>query len=190
MLDPREYTDHSGGTQGADLMWDKIGREYGVTNHIHWRPEHVSNMTPEGRTQMLDDVQDAAIALGRPYNFKGVELVHRNWFQVHHGKNIYAVSTIVLPGAKDSRGFVNKTKKSIVAGGTGWTVEMGIQKNIPTHVFDMSTNMWYRWYSAVELFLPISTPALMQTFAGIGSRELTEAGVQAIRNVYEKTFKL
>jgi hypothetical protein len=33
------------------------------------------------------------------------------------------------------------------------------------------------------------TPTLTEKFAGIGSREINKAGEQAIRDVYENTFK-
>ena len=35
---------------------------------------------------------------------------------------------------------------------------------------------------------PIETPLLTPKFAGIGTRELNEAGKQAIKDVYKKTF--
>lgn len=188
MIQPKDYTNHSGGALGADLAWDRIGRQFGVTNHIHYRPEHLKNMSPKVHAQMLEDVKLAAIALGRPMSFNGVELVHRNWFQVHHGEAIYAISTIILPGYVDSRGFTNKTQKAIVAGGTGWAVEMGIQKDKPVYVFDLEAELWHRWNPKMNRFIECQTPVLTQAFAGIGSRNITDAGTIAIREVYQKTF--
>jgi hypothetical protein len=92
------------------------------------------------------------------------------------------------PGQTDPRGFVNKAGKEIVAGGTGWAVEMAIQKGKPVHVFDMNRNQWYKWDTFANKFVQEETPKLTQSFAGIGSRELTEAGIQAIRDVYNKTL--
>lgn len=37
-------------------------------------------------------------------------------------------------------------------------------------------------------FVQTGTPALTKNFAGIGTREITKAGEQAIREVYEKTI--
>lgn len=189
MNNPKDYTNHSGGAKGADFEWDKIGRLYGVEAHIHWRPEHLKSITKEGEAQMLHDVKLAATRLGRPTSFKGIELVQRNWLQVHHAEAIFAISYIINPGEKDFKGFMNKTEKQIVSGGTGWAVEMAIQKYKPTDVFDMTTNQWYCWVSAECKFVLRDIPVLTEKFAGIGSRFLTPQGIQAIVDVYNKTFK-
>lgn len=187
-MNPKDYTNHSGGAKGADMMWDEIGRKYGVTNHIHWRPEHLNNMTLEGRSEMLDCFMRSAIALERPIVFRGVELCQRNWFQVHHSEAIYAVSYIISPGEVDFKGFENKTGKEIVFGGTGWAVEMAIQMGKPVHVYNMGDNSWYWWQDDAQEFREIPTPDLTTSFAGIGSKLLTPEGIQAIKNVYIKTF--
>lgn len=38
-------------------------------------------------------------------------------------------------------------------------------------------------------FWQYETPTLTESFAGIGSRLLTPQGIQAIKDVYKKTFK-
>lgn len=186
-MEPKDYTNHSGGAQGADLTWDLIGRKYGVINHVHYRPEHLKNLTEEYKTKVLQAVHDAAIALARPNNFRGIELVQRNWLQIHNSEAIYAISHIVQPLAID-KGFINRSGKQVVSGGTGWAVEMAIQGYMPVYVFDMSTNQWYMWsYSSLK-FDRVNTPILTQAFAGIGSRALAKEGIQAIEDVYIKTF--
>jgi len=195
MNNPKDYTNHSGGAKGADLEWDKIGREFGVENHIHYRPSDIGTMGVGQKAIMLADVKSAAEALGRPHIFKGVELVQRNWFQVHYSQAIFAIGYIVEPDKTDFRGFVNKTGKHIVAGGTGWAVEMAIQKNKPVYIFDMEENCWVTWvlldeedFSSNQFFV-FNTPILTPHFAGIGSRQITPLGEQAIRDVYTKTFE-
>lgn len=183
-----EYVNHSGGAKGSDLEWDRIGREFGFTNHTHWRPEHLNLMEKVDYDQMLIDVDNAAKVLGRPSVFRGVELVRRNWLQVHNVEAIYAIAYIVNPGDKDFKGFENKTGKQIVAGGTGWAVEMAIQKGKTVFVFDMTTNRWWMWSETYKQFVPfVHTPPLRKKYAGIGSREITEKGKNAIREIYKST---
>jgi len=190
MNNPADYTNHSGGAYGADVTWDEIGREFGVINHIHWRPEHLSNMSEESRKDMLRSVQYAAIALDRPQSFRGIELVQRNWLPVHHAEAVFAISRIVQPNALD-KGFVNKSGKEVVSGGTGWAVEMAIQKGKDVYVYDMTYDHWMFWAKNAQRFLAHpNIPKLTHKFAGIGSRELTPKGIQAIRGVYMKTFVL
>ena len=189
-MKPKDYTNHSGGAKGADMKWDEIGRRYGVIDHVHWKPKDLEELPKETYAQMLKDVQSAGKVLKRPHmGFRGVELVHRNWLQVRYADAIYAIAHIVSSGEIDYRGFENKSGKEIVAGGTGWAVEMAIQKGKPVYVFDMSRNSWYMWNYAFRNFCALKEPpTLIKDFAGIGSRLLTPQGIQAIEDVYIKTF--
>jgi len=181
------YINHSGGAKGADETWKELGKPHRVKT-IDWRPHHVKAMSTEGYHNMLNAVKAAADALKRPHEFKGVELVHRNWFPAHHAQAIYAVSHIIAPGRTDFKGFENNTGKEIVAGGTGWAVEMGIQMEKPVYVYDMTTDLWMVWSQSGNEFRLIDTPTLTEVFAGIGSRFLTPEGYFAIEDVYKKTF--
>ena len=42
---PSEYTGHSGGAYGADTDWDIIGREFGVKDFRHYRPEDSTSLS-------------------------------------------------------------------------------------------------------------------------------------------------
>ncbi len=186
---PAEFTNHSGGAEGADKMWELVGRFYGVTNHNHYRPKDLASLSVEETAMMLSAVTEASIALGRPSKFKGVELVQRNWIPTYKAEAIFAVSHIVKPNERDFKGFINSTDKQIVAGGTGWAVQMAIQMYKPVYVFDMNTNKWYYWMYSGKMFVAIATPILTENFSGIGARQLNSYGIKAIENVYEKTFK-
>jgi len=185
------YTNHTGGAKGADATWKELGKPHGV-NTIDWRPHHVARIAlgDEKYNQMIEAVKSAAEVLKRPWQFPGDTLVHRNYLQPLNAQAIYAVSYIIAPGEIDFKGFENKTGKEIVAGGTGWAVEMAIQMKKPVYVYDMSTDHWYKWDSAFGRFFELpEAPTLTTIFAGIGSRFLTPKGYSAIDDVYKKTFK-
>lgn len=185
-MNPIDYTNHSGGAEGADLEWEAIGRKHGFETHIHWRPEHLNNLTPEGRKDMLRAYMNAAKVLARPEIFRGMELCQRNWIPTYHAEAIYAISYIVQPGQIDTRGRENKSGKEVVAGGTGWTVEMAIQMGKPVWIFDMQDNQFYQWVSD-KFVLFTGTPILTETYSGIGARSITNIGKLAIEAVYKKT---
>lgn len=187
-MDPKDFNNYSGGAPGSDLEWDRIGREFGVTNHLHFRPHHLVGLNPKFKDKMLIDVNNAAIALGRPNKFRGIEFVHRNWLQQDHASAIYAIGSIIENLDKDFKGFLNASGKQIIAGGTGWAVEMAIQNNKPVFVFDQTRNRWHEWdiHYFRSLFEP---PTLTEKFAGIGTRQINDLGKQAITNVYKETFK-
>jgi hypothetical protein len=191
-MKPKDYTNHSGGAKGADMKWDEIGRRYGVIDHVHWRPRDLEQLSGAALLKMKIDFDFAAKALKRPSEFKGVELAQRNWLQVRYGDAVYAIAHIVPLGGVCYQGFTNDTGREIVAGGTGWAVEMAIQKGKPVYVFDMSRDKWYVWNDGPDgdaaHFYPSEVPTLTKNFAGIGSRILTPEGVQAIEDVYIKTF--
>lgn len=183
------YLHYSGDASGADRLWDTLGDPYGIKT-IHWRAEHLKSLNQFDREKMLLDIQKAALILGRPWEFKGVELVHRNWLIAKSSHTIYALGYIIAPGKKDYKGYTNETAREVVAGGTGWCVQLGIQMNKQVFVFDMNYNEWFTWFPAFDKFsiMGDQIPHLSNVFAGIGSRYVTEEGEQAIKNIYEKAF--
>lgn len=188
-MDIKDFTNHSGGCPGSDMKWDKIGRMYGFENHVHWRPDHLNGMDREQKVLMLACFYSAADTLKRPRLFRGVELCQRNWFQAYYSSGVYAISYILENGEKDLQGRKNNSGKQVVAGGTGWTVEMAIQMHKPVFVFDMNKNFWFLWDDE-NGFVSIPkdlTPILTQDYAGIGSRNPTASGIKAIEQVYKKT---
>lgn len=175
-----EYNNHSGGAIGSDITWDKIGREFGVINHYHYwygkmnpnsLPEHeVSN---EEYQEGILMIHKANLTLKRK-NIDGyMHLLARNWMQVKNSDSIYAIGTL-------------KNNKQC-NGGTGWAIQMAIDCDKPVYVFDQNKNKWYYFN---DIFVFCNTPILTKNFAGIGTREINENGVNAIRNVYKKTFKI
>jgi len=181
-----EYICHSGGCAGADITWEREGDKY----NVHTISYSFYNHKQEGKNQKiltLDELQEgynaARIAnksLGR--NFDSIQypyvknLLARNWFQVKNSESIFAIS----------KRFISNT---IVDGGTGWAIQMAIDNNKPIYVFDQVTNAWYT-YTANNIFEPIvgAVPKLTKNFAGIGTRDLKDNGLNAIVNVYTTTF--
>lgn len=109
-------------------------------------------------------------------------LLRRNYFQVVQSDSLYAVSRI-----KDGQ----------VLGGTAWATQMFIDKHkreaCNCYVYDMVTERWYVWlghrgylsrYPGVGI--EITPPYPHGKYAGIGSRELTDKGQQAIVDLYLK----
>jgi hypothetical protein len=175
----KDYTNHSGGAIGADTVWDKIGKEFGMVNNKHYYFEGFK--TPSGNTAIpvslkneADEKLNAANkTLGRkfPTSKEYVDnLLRRNWWQVKNSDAVFAISSIT-----DNK----------VNGGTGWAVHMAIAENKPVYVFDQIQGKWFTWQN--NAFIETSTPTLTKNFAGIGTRGINEQGKQAIRDVYTKT---
>jgi len=179
---PSNYTGHSGGALGSDSYWDLTGAEYGVKFNHYWHGEK----TPAGNTELTQEqleegwqmVLRANKTLKRkPEKYKS--LLSRNWFQVKNADTVYAI------------GRINPQKSTIeVQGGTGWAVQMALDAGKPVYLFDQQSNKWVSFtsndYDSMEILG--EAPVLTKNFAGIGTREITPAGRNAIDDVFKNTF--
>jgi hypothetical protein len=73
-----------------------------------------------------------------------------------------------------------------VKGGTGWTVELAKLFNRPLSVFDQTREKWFRWEHGTWIE---GTPQIkFDTLACSGTRNLSEAGRQAIADLFASSF--
>lgn len=175
-----DYILNSGGARGADSEFEIIGREFGL---IHFNHYWFGKMNPFSKKEdeiSLEDynegvkmVYEANKILKRQNLEKYMNLLARNWSQVKYSDAIYAISTL-------------KNNKE-VNGGTSWACVFGILSDKPVYVFEQDKEQWYFWNE--NKFEVCCTPKLTLNFAGIGTRNINSAGINAIRNLYIKTFK-
>lgn len=172
-----DFTLHSGGAKGADSAWDDIGTQYGLTKRNHYQkdktPRGNTTITAEQFKEGLVKAKEAAKALGRNWSNKPYiqGLLSRNWQQVKNADAVFAIA--------------ERLDGSYVAGGTGYAVAMAVQEGKPVYAFDQSQNQWFE--SVDGQWVATDTPTLTPNFAGIGTRNLSKQGEQAIQDVYAKT---
>lgn len=170
------YVNHSGGAIGSDTMWGEIGEEYGVVSNHYYH----GAKTPNGNIEITEE----QFKRGKQHVYKANETLHRrpdkymnllarNWIQVENSDAVFAIGQL---------------KNNVVDGGTGWAVQMAIDVNKPVYVFDQERNKWYT--KVDEDWVEIGTPTLTPNFAGIGTRNINQNGIEAIRDVYENTFRI
>ena len=118
-----------------------------------------------------------------------MNLLARNWAQVKYSEQVIAIGIIVKKGDKNPKGYYNKGKFDMVDGGTGYAVQMAINNQKEVYVFDQIRDKWFRWSYSSLSYVECQCPKITyQHFAGIGTREIKPNGIQAIRDVYNKTF--
>ena len=146
-------------------------------------------------TEHADTLKEAAIEYERaatdlnrfiweatnPQHAYNRNMMLRNWFQVKHADKVFAIGRII-----------NRKGSIQVEGGTGYAVQMAINSGKPVVIFDQGTkkepvNKWKEWDG--NGFVIVDTPVLTKDYAGIGTRDINDAGVQAIKDVYAKTRK-
>jgi hypothetical protein len=188
----QDVTNHSGGALGSDTQWDVIGKEFGMVNNKHYWTE---TKTPNGNTEISQadaidgqqKVTEAARAMGRiepTYQVRDERLI-RNWSQVKYSDAVFAITTMLNVGAEMNYGKKAKIRQG--KGGTGYAMEMAIQAGKPVYVFDQVRKEWFKNIDGT--WERSEVPTLTPNFAGIGTREINEAGKQAIRDVYANTSK-
>ena len=93
---------------------------------------------------------------------------------------------IVLSSEELNRGDISMEIVSLRMHRTGWAVELGKLFNRPLSVYDQERNQWYSWKENawVEDLPKIEHP----TFVGTGTRNLTDSGRDAIRDLFTRSF--
>ena len=128
------------------------------------------------------------------------EFLARNWYQVKDANAIYAIGEIDYTGTGNKASINGKTVKS----GTGWAVQMGIDKGIRNiNVYDTAQKEWFKFSPVKDRFVKIdAAPKLARNSAVIGTRgdikykdtsgrwvqKLSPHAKQAIKDVVETTF--
>jgi hypothetical protein len=192
---PSEYTNHSGGAYGGDTFWDLIGREFGVTNHKHYKDAGNQNVSQQLKNKgvkaeiLTKDQMDFARQkvkelLGIDYSIKSTDtekqilqknLQVRNFYQVYNADAVYAVAK--LNGSPEFN-------VGSVFGGTNTAVQLGIKLNKPVYLWDIDSEQWMKYENNIKdginigEFKPTNTPVLTKDFAGIGSRDIENYNVQ------------
>lgn len=191
---PKEYVNHSGGAYGGDTFWDLIGREFGVTQHRHYREEKNQSLSKRLResgvkaTVLSKEQMDAARAeiktlLGIEYsNTLQGNLQVRNYYQVANADAVFAIGELVQVVDEDApKNLTDPTKsvnsyKWVVKGGTNTAVQLGIKLGKPVYVWDTNKERWTKYND--RWFDPIDTPVLTKNFAGVGTRDIELYNVQ------------
>lgn len=181
---------NSGGAIGSDSVFERFCIEKGIkVNAFSYKTKsHTSEckveISDEDYLEGIKQIKKANKILNRYGIEKYMHLLARNWSQVKYSEEVFAVGTIVKSGDKDTKGYKNKSKYDIVSGGTGYATTMAIQHNKPVYVFDQTKDKWFRWSYISNTFVECKEPKIStQTFAGIGTREIKDNGIEAIKNL-------
>jgi len=183
------YTCHSGGCAGSDMMWENEGAKYGVKTVAYSFYNHVQDSENQKVLTLKELAEGYAAVLVADKTLKRYvsrimypyvkNLLSRNWFQVKNSDAIFAIGM-----------FANK-KRTLVKGGTGWAVQMSIDNKKDIYLFDQESVSWHQYNYQTGAFEKLYIiPKLTENFAGIGTRKLSDAGIIAIKEIYKQNFKL
>ena len=163
-LDLNNLFCHSGGAKGSDSYFEKIGVEFGVKTKAysyktkyHTSPNKVE-ISEEDYLEGVQMIKKANLTLNRWGIHKFMNLLARNWSQVKYSNQVFAIGTIIEPGKKCSKGYQNKSNYQIVAGGTGYAIQMAIDSMKDVYVFEQNLEKWFKWSFNALRFVEIQSP--------------------------------
>lgn len=171
----------SGGAVGSDTAFYLAARAAGhkvVQYHFDERNSgkpgfHIlSDRQLEAARSFLKKANET---LGRTVPKDGYvyNLLARNWYQVRDSNRVFAVGRI---------------SDGNILGGTAWAVQMFIDSNLSPSVFffDQYAETWFQWENSGWMETK-SVPRPGGYYTGIGTRDLNEAGEEAIRALYRRS---
>jgi hypothetical protein len=181
----------SGGAEGADTIF---GKAASAAKHqvVHWTFQGHKSKLRKGLYQLgsnhLETADTCLIrankSLLRTFPSKSEHvnnLLRRNFYQVRWSESVYAVSR-----------FTNDSSMLKIDGGTAWACQMYVDRFLYDQepmklcnlfMYDMDTKGWYRW-ERIWYKMDQSPPTPSGIYAGIGKRELSEEGQDAIYSLY------
>ena len=180
---PSVCTLFSGGATGAEVAFGEAAEKWNIsevnfTFEGHKQSRSRGSRILSERELAAGDVSLVYVAhrLHRHWDRTSTlrKVLQTQWHVVSHASQVFVVGVIQPDGT--------------VHGGTGWSVELARRWNKQAWVFDQTHEAWYRWTGREwSKGIPvIETP----TFAGTGTRFLNEAGKNAIRELFERSFGL
>ena len=194
-LNPSEVICHSGGAIGSDTVFRNKCLEYKCTvveysykTEYHKSP-YKKEITESEFKEGVEMVNKANKIMKRYNILPYMNLLARNWYQVKNRDVVYAIGTIIESNQKNKKGYYNKSEYQQVDGGTGYAVQMAILKGISVYVFDQEKDSWYKYSYNTHRYIKCDAPKIeRKNFCGIGTREINNLGIQAIENLFKKTF--
>jgi hypothetical protein len=181
--DPRSFRLHSGGARGAEAEFGICAERWGL-QEVNYSFEGHKLRERERGVVMLGPAElekgDFSLVyvsrrLGRVLS--EIPLVRNVLQTIWH--QINAASQVFVVGAIQDDGTVR--------GGTGWGAELARLWKKPLFVFDQQRGKWSRWTGSAweEAILPVITS---ESFAGLGTQNLTNEGKAAIQELFLRSF--
>lgn len=174
---------NTGDAKGSDQFWVENLKKYNIKT-IRWTRYNIST---EDLEEGKKKIQNANKNLCRYIN-KYLAFLSKNWCQVKYSESIYASGSLTKPGEKGYKGFINKSKQTVVEGGTGYAVQMAIDCGKPVYFYNQDTDYWVTFvkdgWEKIE-----NVPLIKKSFAGIGSTIMTENTKKALCKLIKDSFE-
>lgn len=181
---------HSGGAIGSDTLFSELAFKTGRATVVsHSFAGHtllpcvakISTVIIHDQEELdlnIDEMKTVARMLKKQLSNKQYikNLILRNYFQVSNSSLIVAVGNVLDKG------------NVIIEGGTGYAVKLAHQHVKPILVYCQIENRWMCSVQQSPLMYLNRKPELSrfpESWAGIGTRKLTQAGISAVEEIFQ-----
>jgi hypothetical protein len=181
MTDLSKISLYSGGHKGTEAEFGKLAEAWNIKEvnisfegHNAERTRGVQVLSREELEKGDISMEIVSKLMKRNYSRtdKIRKIIQSIFHMVNNGYHVIAVGWI--------------QPDNTVKGGTGWGVELAKLFNRPLSVYDQDKRKWFSWENGqwVE-----STPVITsETFAGTGTRNLSEEGRKALLDLFTRSF--
>jgi len=178
MTDISKITLYSGGHKGAEAEFGKLAEAWQVNisfeGHNAERTQGLQILNREELQRGDVSMEIVSKRMRRTYSRtdKIRKVIQSIFHMVNSGHHVIAVGWIL--------------EDNTVKGGTGWGVELAKLFNRPLSVYDQERKAWFSWKDGQWVG---NTPVITSdTFAGTGTRYLSDDGRQALRDLFIRSF--
>ncbi len=187
-IKPEKITIHSGGAIGADTEWANIGKKIRADVIAHSFIGHKttggvpfvhSKAELEKADVLLEKINKDYLPNRRFNTAKEYvkNLLRRNYYQI--------VDSEALIAAGKVEDVPNLGKR--VSGGTAWAFYMAVETGKPAYIFNQIDNQWYKGEGKELVRIDASSIPRYTTIAGVGTRDLNDAGRKALNDYVNNT---
>ena len=181
MTDRSHITLYSGGHKGAESEFGRLAERWGIQEvnfsfegHDTERNRGIRVLGPAELDK--GDVSMEIVSTRMDRNYTKAEKIRKViqtiFHMVNKGYQVFAVGWI--------------QPDDTVKGGTGWGVELAKLFNRPVSVYDQDRKGWFSWKDNNWV---ADTPVISdKTFAGTGTRNLTDDGRKALHELFESSL--
>lgn len=184
-MNAADYILFSGGAGGTEAEFGANAERFGI-EEVNFSFEGHNHVRTRG-LRILNHEELAGGDVSLAYVSK---LMHRRysegsafrkvlqtiWYQINQGQEIFVVGEIL--------------DDNTVTGGTGWGAEFAKLCNKPLHVYDQTRQTWHKWMGTEWAKVAEDEVRVGHIhFTGTGSRNITDAGAKAIRELFDRSFK-
>lgn len=182
MVKPSETRLYSGGHKGAESEFGNFAELFGIDEvtftfdgHALSRDRNLRNLSDEELKAGDISMEIVSRHMGRRYASaeKIRKVIQSIYYMINNSEQVFAIGWI--------------QEDETVKGGTGWGVELAKMFHKPVSVFDQDKNEWYSWID--NHWKPDVPKITTKSFCGTGTRNLTEKGIAAVKDLFERSFR-